>query len=64
MRRLQERSLERVDEHGVGGHQLGATTAIDTATINSIQFNFMCIALNHLYRLKGLNRPSVYDTPP
>ena len=27
-----------------------------------IQFNFICIALNHHYSLKGLNRPNIYDT--
>ena len=28
-----------------------------------IQFNFICIALNHRYSLKGLNRSIIYDTP-
>ena len=27
------------------------------------QFNFICIALNHHYSLKGLNRPNIYDDP-
>jgi len=37
---------------------------------DSIQFNFICIALNHSYSLKGLYRPydyygpCDYDTPP
>ena len=29
----------------------------------SIQFNFICTVLNNNYRLKGLNRPNIYDTP-
>ena len=33
-----------------------------TVVIYSIQFNFICIALNHHYSLKGLNRPNTYDT--
>ena len=28
-----------------------------------IQFNFICIAHNHHYSLKGLNRPNICDTP-
>ena len=30
---------------------------------NTIQFNLICIALNHRYSLKGLNRPYIYDIP-
>ena len=32
--------------------------------LNSIQFNFICIALNHHYSLEGLNRPNIYDPDP
>ena len=28
------------------------------------KFNFICIALNHRYSLKELNRPYIYDPPP
>ena len=31
--------------------------------INSIQLNCICLALDHHYSLKGLNRPNIYDTP-
>ena len=29
----------------------------------SIQFKFVCVALNHRHSLKGFNGPYVYDAP-
>ena len=39
---------------GVGGEGVGYLTCI------FFQFNFICIALNHHYSLKGLNRQNMY----
>ena len=32
-------------------------------SVNLIKYNFICIALNHRYSLKGLKVPYMYDTP-
>ena len=42
---------------------LHAFFAVFLQTENSLQFNFICIALNHHHSLKGLNMPNIYDTP-
>ena len=31
-------------------------------SVNVIKYNFICIALNHKYSLKGLKSPYIYDT--
>ena len=51
VRRKREHTSDS-DDHPDGTHSL----------THVIQFNFICKALNHHFSLKGLNKPSSYDT--
>ena len=43
-------------------HPIKSTLLNPSLMFKTIQFNCICIALNHHYCLKGLNRPNIYDT--